>query len=155
MNHRLLTVICCLLTAVCCLSPLSARVRTLPVDSIALPTQMILAPDSLPELQGLVRYDRGRVWLTRLVDCYARIPLRRGVVLTLDVVDEGQQTADDRQYKIRFGGFRGELPLTLYVPLADGQSVFVNGHDYPETPRRDGYLRLSRTWRSGHEVLIR
>lgn len=148
MNHRLLTVICCLLSVVCCLSPLSARVRTLPADSIALPTQMILVPDSLPELQGLVRYDRSRVWLTRLVDCYARIPLRRGVVLTLDVVDEGQ-------YKIRFGGFRGELPLTLYVPLADGQSVYVNGHDCPEAPRRDGYIRLSRTWRSGHEVLIR
>lgn len=138
----------------CILSPVHAfgRVHTLPADSIAFPTQMYSSSDTLPDVRGLIRYGRNQVWLNPpLVDCYARIPLSRGVVLGLDIVENMMEHGT---FRLCVHGLKGDVDFTLNIPQEAYSQLYVNGHEVPMRTKR-GYTIISRKWRNGHEVLLR
>lgn len=128
-----------------------ARVKPLPADSVALVTQIFDQEADLPCLIDLFRYSKREVQVQRLVDCYAHIPLSRGEVLSLDVIDGISMGC---LWKLRIGGLAQKMRFKLRVPVPEGAQVYVNGLDY-EGKVQNGFVEIDRFWRNGHEVMLR
>lgn len=128
-----------------------ARVRELPADSVALVTQMFDPDAEIPSLADLFRYSKSEVHVQRLVDCYAHIPMRRGEVLSLDVIDGVSMGC---LWKLRIGGLRQKLRFKLRVPVPECATVYVNGLDL-DIKVKNGFAEIDREWRNGNEVMLR
>lgn len=133
-----------------CVGTVQARVKQLPADSIALPAQFLSGQSAELHLDKLVSYDKKHVWLSCFTDCFARIPLKKGLTPTLDCIENPVYGC---LLRVRIGGLRRDSQFTIALKVPDSYRVCVNGRE-EHFPVKDGYTLIKYLWRNNYEILI-
>ena len=118
------------------------------VSSETIPENNVLTP---PELEKKLNITDEEVNLIRKVSVVAKIDLKKGTVVTTDMITEqGELTADTRKVEYNMIVLPSQLQTNKYIDvrlsLPSGEDLIVVSHKKIEIPNADGLDSLNTIW---------